>query len=87
MFRFVESLGPRAHVGHYELLSAGLLDIHQRAKQMILHYVHKIMYFYSNHYISKEFKRVSEVHNHYTRQRLDLFIVPQNSGIIGSCFY
>ena len=85
--RFIESLGPRAHVGYNELVSAGLLDVHQRAKQMILHYVHKIMYIYTDHYITQYFKCVTEIHDHDTRHRQLNFNLPQNFGIIGTCFY
>ena len=42
MVRFINCLGPRAHVGYNELSAVGLLDVNQRSKQLILHHAQNI---------------------------------------------
>ena len=58
MVRFINCLGPRSHVGYRELSAAGLLDVNQRSKQLILHHAHKIYHSRANHYIGLNFNLV-----------------------------
>ena len=86
--RFINVLGPRTHVGCNELEEAGLLQVDQRSKQLVLHHVHKI--FYSDtfeHYINNNFTRVSNIHRYDTRNSNFNFVLPKREGHIGNTFY
>ena len=87
MVRFINCLGPRAHVGYNELSTAGLLDVNQRSKQLVLHHAHKIYHSRANHYIGHNFNLVSDLHNYDTRNSQYNFTLPARVGSIGNCFY
>ena len=54
----------------------------------MLHHVHKI--FYSDtldHYITNNFTRVSNIHEHVTRNSHFNFVLPKREGYIGNTFH
>ena len=87
MIRFINCSGPRTHVGYNELSKAGILEVNQRSKQLVLHHVHKIFHARSNHYIRSNFYPVTEVHNYYTRNSQFNFKLPERLGSIGNSFH
>ena len=87
MVRFVNDLDSRTHIGINELQEAGLLDVTQRAKQLVLHHVHKIYYSNVDHYLTENFSRVSNIHGYNTRQSQLNFVLPKRTGQIGNSFY
>ena len=87
MVRYINDRDPRFHVGFNELEEAGLLHITQRAKQLVLHHVHKIYHANADHYLTEEFRRVSNVHGYNTRHSQFNFVLPKRNSQIENSFY
>ncbi len=87
MVRYILNLGPRHHIGVSELSKAGFLSIKDRVAQLSLNIVHSIYYDKCPSYMHANFKKLSTVHNHNTRDSTYNFFVPSVNSITKTTFY
>ncbi len=87
MVRYILNLGPRHHIGVSELSKAGFLSIKDRVAQLSLNIVHSIYYDKCPSYMHANFKKLSTVHNHNTRDSTYNFCVPCVNSITKTTFY
>jgi hypothetical protein len=88
MVRFVLFKHNRDHVGQEELDMLGWLSFTARVSYFRLTHVYRIHNEMAPEYLSENFKRVSQVHDHKTRgSDLNYFVPRQCSGAISKSFY
>jgi hypothetical protein len=81
------NLGPRAHIGQFELSKIGYLNVADRVQFLRLNHVFKINSESAAPYLSQHFTRVSTFHNHNTRGSSFNFVVPAVKGHAAKTFY
>ena len=67
MARFVLGIGPRAHVGLGSLRELGWLTVWDRVRYFLLLHVYRVKKGCGPQYLRKNFKLVTDVHDHKTR--------------------
>ncbi len=87
MVRFILNLGPRDHVGLSELSKVGFLSVKDRVAQLSLNLVHSIYHGTCPSYMLDNFKKVSSIHSHSTRDSTYNFFVPHVNSITKTTFY
>lgn len=87
MLRYIKDWGPMVHVGQTELASENLLNIETRAKQLGLNHMYKIYNNTSPHYLSTSFTKISQIHEHNTRQNNSNFFTPAVNNILSKSFH
>lgn len=71
--RFVLDLGPRSHIGQCELDRAGLLNVIDRAKQLMLNHMFNIYHQTAPYYLCQNFTRID--HGYRTRYMQNNFYI------------
>ena len=74
--RLIKNLGPRSHIGFYEIDSINMLNVDFRVKQLRLIHVHKIFNETGPSNLSEHFIKASNAHRHFTRGSAENFVVP-----------
>ena len=70
----------RSHVGQQELDKLGMLSVKDRVTQLKLNHVYKIFHNKAPDYMCYKFIKVSDMHNHSTRDSTTNFVVPTMKG-------
>ena len=82
--RFILNLEPRSHVGQSELDRAGMLNIRDRAKQLMLNHMYNIYHHIAPNYLCQSFSRIE--HRYGTRYMQNNFYLRNCNGLERSNF-
>ena len=82
--RFILDLGPRSHIGQSELDKVGLLNVNDRARQLIIHHMYNIFKETAPRYLCEKFVPNTSTYN--TRWSENCFIVPHAKGLTSGNF-
>jgi hypothetical protein len=79
VIRFIVNLGPRTTVSQEELDKVGLLNVSNRAKQMILMHMFNVHHNLAPSYLSQNFENIC--HQYSTRYSQHSYVIPMPRGV------
>ena len=86
MVRFIKDLGPRSHIGHSEIKQVGLLNTHDRVKQLMLNHMFNIYNASAPLYLQDQFVRSQNLVHVTTRNSEHNFVIPRVYGVAKNNF-